>query len=333
MGNFDITEFVKKAQEEGRQFQTRVLSNRGATVKISTTEAAELIIEKLKDSVMALSPQEPVKLPKPDGEADEEEFILVLSDWQIGHLTRSFNVKVVRERIAYLLDAVLRIVRLHRKSHPVRTINLFCLGDFIQNERIGFMVDLDELEIIAQEQMFDVAIPELERVITTLLQHFEKVRIWCVRGNHGSLGKFAATRTNFDDVIYRFIQGRFREEPRCEVHLTEDFYQFVDIMDHRFLITHGDQIRMHMKFPWYSLADMALKWYQSLGPYEYIVVGHFHTAMDWDLNLLEVVCNGSLITDDTWVLKRMAWNPPARQILMSIHEKHGKVWLRKIRLP
>lgn len=264
---------------------------------------------------------------------DEETFVLLLSDWQIGHKTRSFNARVALRRIDYLLETVIRILNLHRRSHPVKKINVFVLGDLVQNERIGYLVSLDELEMVARDQIFEVAVPGLEKVISTLLKNFEQVKVYCVRGNHGSLGRFAATRTNLDDVIYQVVKLRFRNEPRVHFQLTDDFYQIVNVCGWKFCLVHGDQVQMYLNFPWYGLTNKTLRWQQSLGKFDYLVCGHFHNSAEYDVNNIEIICNGTLVTDDDYVKHKLGWLTQAKQTLLSVHPKWGKVWSRKIKLP
>lgn len=196
-----------------------------------------------------------VKLPvfrvekQKDAKNDEEVFVLLLSDLQIGHLTKTFNVSVFRKRMKALISGVLRVTDIHRKSHPVKKLVIFMLGDNIQSERAGFLVDLDELEIVLKKQVFGVAIPAITGMITEFAKHFNKVEIHTVRGNHGSCGKFASKSTNWDDVIYEFLKLKFAGNRNVRVSISNHFYKFVDVLGHRFLLTHGDKIKMYMNIP------------------------------------------------------------------------------------
>lgn len=285
-------------------------------------------ISSVKPIPIAVSP--PILLKK--GAFDEEEFVLFLSDLQAGHKTRTFNFKVLQERMERLVQAVEKIAALHRKAHPVKTLNVFILGDLIQSERIGFMVSLDELEAELRKQLFDAAIPVLQGALARLARVFSRVNVYCVRGNHGSNGKFAATNTNWDDVAYRFLELSFRGTKHMHFSIADNFYQMVKVLNTTFLLVHGDNIKCYMGFPWYGADRMIGRWKGSIGHFDAVAMGHFHTFANLDLNAAELYANGTFVSDDTWVLKVMGLSGSCSQILLGVHPRIGVSFVRKLRL-
>lgn len=63
------------------------------------------------------------------GEGDEEQFVLLLSDLQVGVSTPTFGFAVFHKRMENLLTSLRKVVLLHRKAHPVNVLNVFMLGD------------------------------------------------------------------------------------------------------------------------------------------------------------------------------------------------------------
>lgn len=53
-----------------------------------------------------------------------------------------------------------------------------------------------------------------------------------------------------DGIVYRFVEARLHNYEDIRFHMSHDnFYQLVDVMEHRFLLMHGDAIPMHMTLP------------------------------------------------------------------------------------
>ena len=297
------------------------------------------IVSEISESVIAALPKlvNPLKeIPKPilkeTGKYDEEQFGLLLSDFQVGHRTKTYDNKVFNVRMDILTQKVVKIAHLHRKSHPVKVLNIFLLGDLVQNERIGYLISLDELEGVIKQQVFEWVIPTLSKAISILAQDFEKINLFCVRGNHGGQGRFAATTTNWDDVVYHFLEQYFKSTARIKFTIADNFYLFAEIYKWKFLLVHGDQIPFHMTLPYYGLTTRAMRWKGSIGAYDFLAVGHFHSFAHLCFNDLEILMNGAIVSDDDWVKKVIGLDGTCCQTLFSVHPRKGLAFVRKIGL-
>ena len=179
--------------------------------KFCQQEAISIILDMILQREIPTLPEIKTPTISMTKKGDEEEIVLLLSDWQLGHRTETFDANIARKRIDELLKATVKISSLHRKAYPIKNINLFVMGDMVQNDRIGYLIDLSELEKILMYQIFEDAIPLLQRVITTLAKHFEQVKVFCVRGNHGRGDIGSSEKTNWDDVIYKVTEMSFKE--------------------------------------------------------------------------------------------------------------------------
>lgn len=271
--------------------------------------------------------------PAEQGEGDEEQFVLLLSDLQVGVTTPTFNFAKFHERMHKLARGVAKITALHRKSHPVKVLHVFMLGDNIQNERIGWMVDLDHLEAVLAVQLFQHCIPALQEFFTEMLGLFDVVKVSCVRGNHGSMGRFtAAETTNFDDVCYYFLQSFYRQETRIMFNIADKFYNEVNIYKKRFLLVHGDKIPSTWSIPFYGITSRSMRWQGAIGDYEYLCLGHFHTFNVLDVSSRTVFMNGTFLSDDEWTIKTLGWTSSVCQMLLSVHPRRGVSFVRRIDL-
>lgn len=133
-------------------------------------------------------------------------------------------------------------------------------------------------------------------------------------------------------MAYQFLAYAFRNSEHVVFHLTDNFYQITEVEGWKFLITHGDQIKMHLNLPWYSLTTKAMRWLGSIGDFNFMVVGHFHVFSHIHWNNIEILTNGTFVTDDEWVKKVLGLSGSCCQILTSVHPRRGLAFVRAIQL-
>lgn len=310
-----LKRFVKEVWKMGNQ-------------RVNQREWLEDILSKISTKEIRALPEITMSPLKQREKGDEEEVVLLLSDWQLGCKTISFNSDIAKKRINAILKGVLKIVNLHRKAYPVKKINLFILGDMIQNEKVGYLIDLSELERILIEQVFDIAVPMLLTIITTLTKYFEEVKVYCVRGNHGRGEIGSSEKTNWDDVIYKVVSLSLRENRRVKFKIAREFYQIVDVLDNKFLLIHGDQVRGgSYNIPLYALLQRMLRWETSMPEkWDVICCGHWHHFAEVEQNKKRLICNGTLVSDDEYSRKNWGWSPSTGQKLFGVHPRKGVTW-------
>ena len=308
------------------------LNLQASSVKMSVSDYVKTALDKIPDYIEPLKPVKIGKIKK--GSGDEEQVVQLLSDWHAGHKTISFNHSVAIERVQKLLESTLKIVELHRNSYPINTINLFLLGDFIQSEKVGYLVDLSELESILIEQIYGQAVPLLTNYIQELSKHFEKVNVYCVRGNHGRNERGSSEKTNWDDVIYHSLDIRFENDERVKIDIAKEFYQVVNIFDWKFLLVHGDQVRGgSYGIPLYALLQRMLRWATAMPfRWDYLTSGHWHNFAYLEQNGQMLIVNGTLVSDDEYVRKSYGWNASTSQTMFSVHPRKGITWLYRVQL-
>jgi UDP-2,3-diacylglucosamine pyrophosphatase LpxH len=295
--------------------------------KIISQIAAELI--NLADEIVPRI--SPVSLKQAKyGKGDEEVFVLLLSDFQIGIKTSTYNTSVFEERFSRLTRNVLKVLALHRRSHPVKKLVVFLLGDLVHNEEVARFLSIDELEVVVHEQVFRYAIPVLQGFFVEMLRNFEKVEVYCVRGNHGQFSKLHATTTNLDDIIYHFLKASFSREKRIKFNIAETFYQIAKVYRWKFLLVHGDTIRMHYQIPWYGITTRVMRWQNSIEDFNFVCMGHFHSFAVLDWGGKTIIVNGTFLSDDDWSKQRLGLTSSVCQVLLGVHPKRGISFIRKI---
>jgi len=300
-------------------------------VNIAADMVARLIDYAKSNSMDPLrQPPKDDRIIIPDTEGDPETLVLLISDLQAGHKTETFNFAVLKQRMKRLVERTLRITQLHRKSHPIPNLEIFLLGDLVHGERVGKTVDLNELQDCVSVQMFDVVIPLLEWTIEEFSQHFDNVSVRTVAGNHGVISR--ENSINLDQIIYYWLASRFRDFKNVKFTVAKRFFQIVDVMGWRFLLAHGDQIKMYLNIPIYGVVNRAMRWQATLGHFDFLTIGHFHSFTNMDWNHMSLFINGCFVTDDEWVSKTIGLTSSCNQTLMSVHPNRGVTFVSKIQL-
>jgi len=300
-------------------------------MKSSIQNYAETILKKANQRTI----KKMTKIPFPEISTlvgEEEELTVILSDWQLGHKTRSFNLGVAKTRVEELCHSIATITEIQRKDHPVKNINVFLEGDFVQNEAVGYLVDLSELEAILIDQVFGYAVPYLAQTIEFLGKNFENVNVWSCRGNHGRGDRQNSEKTNWDDVIYRSLDLMFKNTKRIKFNLTQDFYNIATIMGWNYLLAHGDQVRGgSYGIPLYALLQRMLRWATSLPEkWDVLCCGHWHNFAYLEQNNQFLIVNGTLVSDDDYVRKQYGWNCSTSQVIFGVHKNRPITSLYRI---
>jgi hypothetical protein len=103
-------------------------------------------------------------------------------------------------------------------------------------------------------------------------------------------------------------------------------------MGKRFLISHGDCIPRYLNIPIYGITQRAMRWQGSLGEFDYLCLGHFHTPIRMDWNQVEVIVNGCFVSEDMWVLKVIGMSTAPAQVFFGVHKNKGITWYYKVKL-
>ena len=314
--------------------------------KIASTGAnAQLVMDAVDH---ALDGYEPPRLPPPmesPPRGEEEIAVAHLSDTQIGKVTKTYDTEIACGRIAEFGEKVCTIIERHRAYAKVNEVHLYLGGDMVEGE----LIFPGQAHLIDQS-VFDQAVlsgpTAVCRLVLRLLQTVKRVKVVCVCGNHGRpASKHAGShpRSNWDRVFYHVAQvmtlganGRTHKDTagRVEWVNADDFYAVNEVLGHRHLIVHGDQIRGGFGgFPWYGAAKKAQGWIDSV-PQEWhtLYFGHFHTYTGGTLNLRRWYCNGTTESDNEYAAEQLAACGRPVQRLQFWNAEHGMVADRPVYL-
>jgi hypothetical protein len=254
-----------------------------------------------------------------------------LSDWQLAKVTPTYNSQVCEKRIALFAEKVIKLTRIQRSDHPVKRIQVWCLGDLIEGEMIfpgqSFLID---------ESLYDQTIETGPRILVnfvrTLLTEFDAVEMIVVPGNHGFLGGRAHKEmhpdSNGDRMLAGVARGLLSAEPRVTWKiagglLEGGWYARSDIGGYRTLLFHGDQIRGGLTTE-NHVKKLVLGWKSGAirGGFHDAFLGHFHVVKKFTFNATTVRVSGSPESDNAYAVRSLGSVSRASQHLQFV--KPGK---------
>lgn len=248
--------------------------------------------------------------------------VLVIGDLHIGKKTVSYNSNVYKKRLGILLRKVLEYKNGINKSFRMPDIHLFLVGDIIDGEGIykgqGYETDLTVDEAI------DVFIDTFDWFVSGLLDRYRKVYIHTVYGNHGR-GSWIG-KSNWEQILYKRLRDLYRHSRDVEVDVG-DWYNVVNIRGWKYLLVHGEQIRMYQNIPLYGIIQKAMRWYSGGidEQFDVVVLGHFHTFARMEWNDISILINGTFVTDDEYTM-RMGLKSQNKFWMFGVSKKDKMLW-------
>jgi hypothetical protein len=306
---------------------------------IKKKSGEKLIVDTIEEQFKILPDLRIPPLPKPSNKSDEEIAVLHISDTQIGKITDTYCTVVAEERLLKLIKTTIRITQTRRNAAKINEIRIYLGGDMVEGEEI-FPHQAHEISESVYDQATRTAPEILGKCILLLAEHFPKVKVIAVPGNHGrngSRGTRSHPKTNWDSVCYKTLQYCLmgpswnpRKELKDRIEFDyKDKWFFVDhIFDWGNLIVHGDQISGGFAgFPWYGTAKKAWGWIDSIPqPWDYLWFGHFHTyAGPVVLNKRIFLANGTTESDNEFAQASLAAAGYPCQRLCFFNAEHGLI--------
>ena len=116
-----------------------------------------------------------------------------------------------------------------------------------------------------------------------------------------------------------------------EVNVSDGWYQVAEVKGWRFLLTHGDNVRMYQQIPYYGIHRAVTRW-KSGGiqeDFDVVCMGHFHTVADFWVNDVRVLLNGTMLSGDDYS-ERMGLKPVNAFWVFAVGKKSPIVWSRLV---
>lgn len=308
--------------------------------KIKTRhQIAEKAIELIINQLPSLPKVRVSNYNKPKNIADLETVILLFSDVQGGELCREdeigipYNLTDMDKKMDDLFQTAILLVEMQRHSVPIDKLCIFMLGDIVEGTTI-FSGQLMRAEPMAKQLLH--LWQKISGFVLGMCQNFKEVEVYCVYGNHGRISKENLAWDNNDYILYKMLEEKTNHQPNLKWVIPTTKWQVVKVEGWKFLLTHGDEIRRHMQFPWYSQARTEGNYRKLLKVFgedlDFFIHGHHHQPAQIDSFTGEIICNGTFAVGNRFVMNELVqWSRPTQKIF-GVHKRTGITWSRNIRL-
>ncbi len=299
--------------------------------EIKEKSRTELIIDSVKEAIIPFQLYDNINYKSVGNKKEEEEAVLVLSDVHVGKITNTYNPEVFKERLNKVNTGLLRIIELLRNGYKIETLNIILAGDIVDGEGI-YPTQAMSINQGALKQVFHIGVPEFSNMFVNLLKYFKKIKIHCVRGNHGRVGRFADETSNWDLALYEACKATTQNYKNIEWNISYNWENRFKIYDRTFLVVHGHQIKMALNIPHYGVTSKGMRWQGSMGHFDYLVMGHFHAIQICEWNDWSYLMNGTFSTNDEFSEEVIGLMGSAKQLFFGVHPRKGITFHYKIKL-
>jgi hypothetical protein len=325
-------EFVRAQDQHRAEVDALHASNRRLLKQLSQAKAGrehliEAVYRAAQDAALAAPRPAPIAAPKKTRPGDHWA-LLHLTDWQRGKRTRSYSSEIADQRVEDAVQRALRLTDLQRHAHGVSSVAVLFGGDMIEGTTI-FPTQPWEVDASIYEQLFGAA-SLLERVVRTLLGHFDRVEVWEEAGNHGRLGRRGEqpAADNVDLMAYRIARDRIGTQKRLVWHPLQSFYAHGTIGAYHFLLVHGDEVRSFGgNIPAFGILRKSTAWATGVTePFKDVYMGHWHMPGSYSLpNGGRVFLTGSTESGSEYAREFVAATGQPSQRLHFIDPEAGRV--------
>lgn len=182
-------------------------------------------------------------LPSIKGEPATLE--VLLSDYQIGKVTRYYNTKTAIKGMALYGQRILEEVSSRQEKYPLERIVVAMIGDIVEDHTKHGVGSAISTDTGLSEQMHNAITSIWESIIEPLSLLNIEMEVICVVGNHGSsthkgMGSFKEGRYSYDFVVHKTLETLCRVSKYNHVTFnipdgtfaTTDFYGKHAIYEH-----------------------------------------------------------------------------------------------------
>jgi len=256
--------------------------------------------------------------------SDKESIVIMLSDLHIGKVVENegidvYNTEIALKRIEELTQGIQRVIDHARKGTQIDEVVVLCLGDLVDNEAI-YHSHAHHIDSHVALQVKNTT-RALWRMITTLAETegIDKVRVLCVRGNHGRSGAIGGHEdSNFDTIVHDGLEWSSILHGDSRITVSSRYSQFniAEVKGHRILMRHEAPAHADT-----SAAKSRISgWLDLHSPIAAITYGHLHHPSISTYNDRYLFMNGSLVGGDD-LSERMAVGNAPTQLLFGVTRK------------
>jgi predicted phosphodiesterase len=241
----------------------------------------QAILDRLPDT-------QPLSIQNFSPDPGKETMVAALGDLHFGDIYHNDRGDVVYDRevahaaVDQFIEKVVRHKRQWAADFDECVIPI--LGDIATGTEI-YKTQKNEIQDLLSAQIKNGS-QALTRVVTTLREHFEAVRVYCVVGNHGFQSPSAARGSNTDLTCYYWMRDAVRREGYDDVEITiaeNSHHLNFEVRGWNFHIRHGQDGQQQIDETARSEADW--RGWRDKHQFDVAIRGHYHVpSLHWILN-------------------------------------------------
>ena len=295
--------------------------------------SSELFVDRIIQAVVASKPYPKVRIStsktKPIVSA-----IVKFSDWQIGEVINAketegfgnFDFDIAQKRIFRITSSIIKWVKTMRTGYRINDLHIFGEGDWISGDIHDELRITNEFPLPVQTAKAGNLLGE---VMLMLAPHFENVIMWQVAAdNHGRLVKKVQHKqraiNNMSYLVYAIANAKTERCNNITIKDSLGIKTIAVVENHKFLITHGNDVKSWMGIPYYGLSrgigrEAKKRMKKKMGMFDLLSIGHWHVP-----SVVEdmIFVNGCL-TGTTEFDHSQGRHAEPSQCAMLISKKHG----------
>jgi predicted phosphodiesterase len=253
------------------------------------------------------------------------EGLLLISDTHYGLFTKNywneFNNDEFKRRMKRLITKTIE----YGKQNQIKTLHLFLLGDLI-NGLIHQTTRIINTEDAVSQTIHISEI--LAEVITELVNEFEYIKVYNVRGNHDRVTpnkKDEIAKESFNDLIPWYLKARLSSVKNVEfmTNKYDDEIIVADILGYKVFGTHGHRDKMSNVVQNLTLMTREFP--------DYVMMGHVHHHEENEIHMVEIIVNSSFSGVDDYA-KEIRMTSKSAQKFIIFDKDEGRLCTYNIQL-
>ena len=238
----------------------------------------------------------------------------------------AFSPEICIDRCMKFSNDVMKWVELHRSNYYVDDLVHIVTGDLISG-------DIHENLRITNAFPTPVQVVKAADLLANMISieapHFKKLTVeFVVEDNHGRLTKLPQTKeAGFNSLNYLvgFIaKQKLANHENVEFNIYPQLQKVVEVLNRKYLITHGHKVRGWAGFPWYGIErkvgrESIKRMMADKNKFDKVVAGHFHTPLAHPWFWL----SGSVQGTDAYDHGEGRYSVPSQPAWM-VHQKYGE---------
>ena len=319
---------------------------------IKDSSKKELIIDAIRDNTTAIPKVKQIRHKVISSNtrrrgSKPQTMVAPLTDTHVGDRVsfdqttgiNEYNVDIFNRRLYGWTEQIILLADYRRNIADIDELVIPMLGDMVSGD---IHEELARTNIgNCMEQMMNGAFL-ISQSLMALSQHFRKIRVAGVVGNHGRMTRKIPSKDkhmDWDHMLYQWVAAFCVEQTNIEFHIPKNFSTIINVANRNILIMHGDSISgggtsasfTRMVGQMRGMQQQNQSW-GDVQRFDDIMIGHFHRIDEYDIGTGAMYICGTMKGSDEFTTNRLHVSTPPKHLITYWHPDHGNVSKEIIRL-